>query len=141
MILYDVKRNKIIPIADYNLLGNRVRNPFFYSQSVDNQLLINVSDLHADYFREWFHSQHDSETGASAMPSQYKRDLYVITNKLEMYFVGTFIEDIVFGKDSSSNSLINVKFRSDYHEISHDRFKNPELKSLYRDSKINQILD
>jgi len=142
MILLDVKCDQIIDLLDVmvnsrmvqnGLSGNhKLRHGPFYQGNVESNVTIFLSIESTDWVRGWMNDIWSSNTGQTRNALDYKRDIF-ITNKVDMKFTNSYPKNWTLHEDK-----IELEFTCDYHEIGGNF---PELKQIYRDKKIDQILN
>ncbi len=118
MILYDEKEDLMI-----NLIEVQVNSNMNHNQLGPIVIKIKLDINYLNWAIEWVKSFWDptsniraSHNVLSKFSSEYKRNIF-ITNKVDMKFVGCFIKNLNYGGNF------------------------PKLKQIFRDKKIDQILN
>jgi hypothetical protein len=135
MILLDVKYDQIINLLDVRVNSWMVQNGLSrnqYQGNVESNVTIFLSIDYIDWVRDWVSDVWSSSTGQMRNARDYKRDIF-ITNKVDMKFVSSYPKNWTLHEDT-----IELEFTCDIHEIGGNF---PELKQIYRDRKIDQILN
>jgi hypothetical protein len=139
MILLDVKCDQIIDLLDVRVNSRMVQNELsgnhyqgINHQNVESNVTIFLSIENTDWVRGWMNDIWSSNTGQTRNALDYKRDIF-ITNKVDMKFTNSYPIEWTLHEDK-----IELEFTCDYHEIGGNF---PELKQIYRDKKIDQILN
>ena len=83
------------------------------------------------YVKDWERSMYDPTSGFTNSSFNYKRTLYVC-DKLDSKLTGAWIGSIEINEDN-----IIAKLSCDYYENGREF---PELKHIYRDRKIDELL-
>jgi hypothetical protein len=136
MILLDEKYGQIIDLLDVKVNSWMVQNGLSignqYQGNVESNVTIFLSIDYIDWVRDWVSDVWSSSTGQMRNARDYKRDIF-ITNKVDMKFVSSYPKNWTLHEDT-----IELEFTCDIHEIGGNF---PELKQIYRDRKIDQILN
>jgi len=142
MILLDVKYDQIINLLDVRVnslidqnglsRNHKLRHGPFYQGNVESNVTIFLNIEYIDWIRDWVSDVWSSSTGQLRNASNYKRDIF-ITNKVDMKFVNSYPKNWTLHEDK-----IELEFTCDMHEIGGNFL---ELKQIYRDKKIDQILN
>jgi hypothetical protein len=135
MILLDVKCDQIIDLLDVKVNSWMVQNGLSrnqYQSNVESNVTIFLSIENTDWVRGWMNDIWSSNTGQTRNALDYKRDIF-ITNKVDMKFTNSYPKNWTLHEDK-----IELEFTCDMHEIGGNF---PELKQIYRDRKIDQILN
>jgi hypothetical protein len=135
MILLDVKCDQIIDLLDVRVNSWMVQNGLSrnqYQSNVESNVTIFLRIEYIDWVRDWISYVWSSNTGQLRNALDYKRDIF-ITNKVDMKFVNSYPKNWTLHEDK-----IELEFTCDKHEIGGNF---PELKQIYRDKKIDQILN
>lgn len=139
MILYDKTSDEIIYLLDVHVNSRMVQNGLsgnhyqgINHRNVESNVTIFLSIENADWVRGWMNDIWSSNTGQTRNALDYKRDIF-ITNKVDMKFTNSYPINCTLHEDK-----IELEFTCDYHEIGGNF---PELKQIYRDKKIDQILN
>jgi hypothetical protein len=135
MILLDVKYGQIIDLLDVKVNSWMVQNGLSrnqYQGHVESNITIFLSIESIDWVRDWVSDVCSSSTGQVRNARDYKRDIF-ITNKVDMKFINSYPKNWTLHQDK-----IELEFTCDMHEIGGNF---PELKQIYRDKKIDQILN
>jgi hypothetical protein len=135
MILLDVKYGQIIDLLDVKVNSWMVQNGLSrnqYQGHVESNITIFLSIENIDWVRDWVSDVWSSSTGQLRNARDYRRDIF-ITNKVDMKFINSCPKNWTLHEDK-----IELEFTCDMHEIGGNF---PELKQIYRDKKIDQILN
>jgi len=142
MILLDVKYDQIIDLLDVRVnslidqnglsRNHKLRHGPFYQGNVESNVTIFLNIEYIDWIRDWVSDVWSSSTGQMRNALDYKRDIF-ITNKVDMKFTNSYPKNWTLHEDK-----IELEFTCDMHEIGGNF---PELKQIYRDRKIDQILN
>ena len=139
MILLDLKCDQIIDLLDVRVNSRMVQNGLsgnhyqgINHRNVESNVTIFLSIENTDWVRGWMNDIWSSNTGQTRNALDYKRDIF-ITNKVDMKFTNSYPKNWTLHEDK-----IELEFTCDYHEIGGNF---PELKQIYRDKKIDQILN
>ena len=103
------------------LLRNQRQRP------VESNITIKLDLVYLEWVKNWI-----SEIWSGNEHREYKREIF-ITNKVDMKFSGVYPKSYNY-----DDAIIELEFTCDYHEIGGNF---PELKQIYRDKKIDQILN
>lgn len=135
MIYYDSYKNKFITIDKKDLdikftINNNISNR---SLSSECELTIRFDETHLNYFKEWI-----SYTNQRVMyVSEYKRDIFISDSTgVDTKLCNCFVSSLGYDIESPYNKY-EVILKCDYYEKGG---VYPELKSIYRDKKIDLIL-
>jgi hypothetical protein len=148
MILYDLKTDSIFNILSFNIesqynnqlypttMASGVNyNTRFLEEKITLKLPVNM----LSYIKDWQNQMYDYATGECSTPNSYKRDIIIteLEQKKSGYSAdtklhGAFPKSLNYGKN-----YLEVELNIDYNEIGFF----PEVKTILRDKKINQILD
>jgi hypothetical protein len=135
MILLDVKYGQIIDLLDVKVNSWMVQNGLSrnqYQGHVESNITIFLSIESIDWVRDWVSDIWSSSTGQMRNARDYKRDIF-ITNKVDMKFINSYPKSWTLHEYK-----IELELTCDMHEIGGNF---PELKQIYRDKKIDQILN
>jgi hypothetical protein len=139
MILLDVKCDQIIDLLDVKVNSRMVQNGLsgnhyqgINHRNVESNVTIFLSIESTDWVRGWMNDIISCLTSIRRPTLDYKRDIF-ITNKVDMKFTNSYPKNWTLHEDK-----IELEFTCDYHEIGGNF---PELKQIYRDKKIDQILN
>ena len=142
MIYYDSHKNKFITIDKKDIEVKFITNNNVTTRrlSKECELIIRFDYSELKYFKEWFDDTHDSQR--MRYVSEYKRDIFISDpDNSDTKFCNCFISSMeLYDFRSPYNSVINqfeVLLKCDYYEKGG---VYPELKSIYRDMKIDLIL-
>ena len=135
MILYDKTLDEFIELIDVQVNSWMVQNGLSRNQyqgnAVESNVTIKLDSIHLEWVQNWI-SEIWSDSGHSRQSIDYKREIF-ITNKVDMKFVRAYPKSYNY-----DGRTIELEFSCDYHEIG-GNFS--ELKQIYRDKKIDQILN
>ena len=137
MIYYDSHKNKFITINKKDIEVKFITNNNVTTRrlSKECELIIRFDYSELNYFKEWFNDSHDTQR--MRYVSEYKRNIFISDTK----FCNCFISSMeLYDFRSPYNSVVNqfeVLLKCDYYEKGG---AYPELKSIYRDMKIDLIL-
>jgi hypothetical protein len=98
---------------------------------VESNITIKLDISYLLWVKDWL-GEIWSGNGKFNYSNNYKREIF-ITNKVDMKFVGVYPKSYQY-----DDRTIELEFTCDYHEIGGNF---PELKQIYRDKKIDQILN
>jgi len=143
MIYYDSHKNKFITIDKKDIEVKFITNNNITTRrlSKECELIIRFDYSELKYFKEWLNDAHDSQR--MRYVSEYKRDIFISDSDsaIDTKFCNCFISSMeLYDFRSPYNSVINqfeVLLKCDYYEKGG---VYPELKSIYRDMKIDLIL-
>lgn len=142
MIYYDSHKNKFIHINKKDIEVKFITNNNITTRrlSKECELIIRFDYSELKYFKEWLNDTHDSQR--MRYVSEYKRDIFISDpDNSDTKFCNCFISSMeLYDFRSPYNSVINqfeVLLKCDYYEKGG---VYPELKSIYRDMKIDLIL-
>lgn len=121
MILYDVKEDLMINLLEVQVNSNMMNHNQL--GPIEQLIKIKLDINYLNWATEWVKSVWDPTS---------KRNIF-ITNKVDMKFVGCFIKNLNY-----EDNLIEIELTCDYHEIGGNF---PKLKQIFRDKKIDQILN
>ena len=128
MILFDKSINDTILIDDIKVNSNVISNiNSKINSTTDISITLNIKYI--DYVKSWFS---DMFTENRYDKSKYIRDIFVC-NKVDMMFVSCYPTSW-----SENDKTIELDLTCDYCEIGGNF---PELKVIYRDRKIDELLD
>lgn len=137
MILYDQKEDLMIVLKEIEVNSNMMNHNQL--GPIEQSVRLTLSIDYLNWAKEWMKSAWDQTSNIRAshkvlskFSSEYKRNIF-ITNKVDMKFVGCFIKTLSVEED-----IFNLELTCDYHEIGGNF---PELKQIFRDKKIDQILN
>jgi len=146
MILLDVKYDQIINLLDVRVnslidqnglsRNHKLRHGPFYQGNVESNVTIFLNIEYIDWIRDWVSDVWSSSTGQMRNALDYKRDIFITSafvNKVDMKFVSSYPKNWTLHEDK-----IELEFTCDMHEIGGNFL---ELKQIYRDKKIDQILN
>jgi hypothetical protein len=139
MILYDKKNDEMISLLDVQVSSSMVQNGLsgnhyqgINHRGVQSYVIIFLSIENIDWVKSWMNDITGIINNSTKISLDYKRDIF-ITNKVDMKFTNCYPTNWTLHEDK-----IELEFTSDYHEIGGNF---PELKQIYRDKKIDQILN
>lgn len=142
MIYYDSHKNKFITIDKKDIEVKFITNNNVTTRrlSKECEIVIRFDYSELNYFKEWFNDSHDSQR--MRYVSEYKRDIFISDpDNSDTKFCNCFISSMeLYDFRSPYNSVVNqfeVLLKCDYYEKGG---VYPELKSIYRDMKIDLIL-
>ncbi len=142
MIYYDSHKNKFIHINKKDIEVKFITNNNVTTRQLSKEceLVIRFDYSELKYFKEWLNDAHDSQR--MRYVSEYKRDIFISDpDNSDTKFCNCFISSMeLYDFRSPYNSVINqfeVLLKCDYYEKGG---VYPELKSIYRDMKIDLIL-
>ena len=142
MIYYDSHKNKFITINKKDIEVNFITNNNITTRQLSKEceLIIRFDYSELKYFKEWLSDTHDTQRVRYV--SEYKRDIFISDpDNSDTKFCNCFISSMeLYDFRSPYNSLVNqfeVFLKCDYYEKGG---VYPELKSIYRDMKIDLIL-
>jgi hypothetical protein len=142
MIYYDSYKNKFIPINKKDIEVKFITNNNVTTRQLSKEceLVIRFDYSELKYFKEWLDDTHDSQR--MRYVSEYKRDIFISDpDNSDTKFCNCFISSMeLYDFRSPYNSVVNqfeVLLKCDYYEKGG---VYPELKSIYRDMKIDLIL-
>lgn len=128
MILFDKSINDTILIDDIKVNSNVISNiNSKINSTTDISITLNIKYI--DYVKSWFS---DMFTENRYDKSKYIRDIFVC-NKVDMMFVSCYPTSW-----SENDVTIELDLTCDYCEIGGNF---PELKVIYRDRKIDELLN
>jgi len=156
MILLDVKYDQIINLLDVRVnslidqnglsRNHKLRHGPFYQGNVESNVTIFLNIEYIDWIRDWVSDVWSSSTGQMRNALDYKRDIFITNTRIflllnavskqmqvDMKFVNSYPKNWTLHEDK-----IELEFTCDMHEIGGNF---PELKQIYRDRKIDQILN
>ena len=131
MILYDKTSDELIDLLDVHVNSWMAQNGLLRNQRqrpVESNITIKLDLVYLEWVKNWI-----SEIWSGNEHREYKREIF-ITNKVDMKFSGVYPKSYNYDDDA----IIELEFTCDYHEIGGNF---PELKQIYRDKKIDQILN
>ena len=143
MIYYDSHKNKFIHINKKDIEVKFITNNNVTTRrlSKECELIIRFDYSELKYFKEWFDDTHDSQR--MRYVSEYKRDIFISdpVYGIDTKFCNCFISSMeLYDFRSPYNSVVNqfeVLLKCDYYEKGG---VYPELRAIYRDKKIDLIL-
>ena len=142
MIYYDSHKNKFITIDKKDIEVKFITNNNVTTRQLSKEceLVIRFDYSELKYFKEWLNDSHDTQRMRYA--SEYKRDIFISDpDNSDTKFCNCFISSMeLYDFRSPYNSVVNqfeVLLKCDYYEKGG---AYPELKSIYRDMKIDLIL-
>ena len=142
MIYYDSHKNKFITIDKKDIEIKYVTNNNVTTRQLSKEceLVIRFDYSELKYFKEWLSDTHDTQR--MRYVSEYKRDIFISDpDNSDTKFCNCFISSMeLYDFRSPYNSVVNqfeVLLKCDYYEKGG---VCPELKSIYRDMKIDLIL-
>jgi hypothetical protein len=142
MIYYDSHKNKFIPINKKDIEVKFITNNNVTTRQLSKEceLVIRFDYSELKYFKEWLSDTHDTQRVRYV--SEYKRDIFISDpDNSDTKFCNCFISSMeLYDFRSPYNSVVNqfeVLLKCDYYEKGG---VYPELKSIYRDMKIDLIL-
>ena len=142
MIYYDSHKNKFIHINKKDIEVKFITNNNVTTRQLSKEceLVIRFDYSELKYFKEWLSDTHDTQRVRYV--SEYKRDIFISDpDNSDTKFCNCFISSMeLYDFRSPYNSVINqfeVLLKCDYYEKGG---VYPELKSIYRDMKIDLIL-
>ena len=123
MIYYDHTKEIFINILTA-LVGANTPN-----LTTDCKLILETDYINLSYFEEWY-----SDIYLLKNSYEYKRDIFLLNTETvkDVSIRNCFISEV-----SHLDDKCEIKINGDYYEIG----SFPELKSLYRDKKIELILN
>ena len=137
MIIYDETADELFGAHDFQL-DTKSLNSNVYSVGYQYiqpskvfELTIEISTEKYQYVKDWESSMYNYQTGISYSSSNYKRTIYIVDKKTTK-FIGTWIAI----SEITNNSTILLKLSCDYYLDG----QFPELKEIYRDKKIDELL-
>ena len=133
MVLYDKTSDEIIDILDVHFNSWMVQNGLprnQYQGPFESNITIKLDISYLLWVKDWL-GEIWLGNGKFNYSNNYKREIF-ITNKGDMKFVGAYPKSYQY-----DDRTIELEFTCDYHDINGSY---PELKQIYRDRKINQIL-
>ena len=142
MIYYDSHKNKFIHINKKDIEVKFITNNNVTTRQLSKEceLVIRFDYSELKYFKEWLSDTHDTQRVRYV--SEYKRDIFISDpDNSDTKFCNCFISSMeLYDFKSPYNSVVNqfeVLLKCDYYEKGG---VYPELKSIYRDMKIDLIL-
>jgi hypothetical protein len=142
MIYYDSHKNKFITIDKKDIEVKFITNNNVTTRQLSKEceLVIRFDYSELKYFKEWLNDSHDTQR--MRYVSEYKRDIFISDpDNSDTKFCNCFISSMeLYDFRSPYNSVVNqfeVLLKCDYYEKGGSY---PELKSIYRDMKIDLIL-
>lgn len=142
MIYYDSHKNKFITIDKKDIEVKFITNNNVTTRQLSKEceLVIRFDYSELKYFKEWLSDTHDTQR--MRYVSEYKRDIFISDpDNSDTKFCNCFISSMeLYDFRSPYNSVVNqfeVLLKCDYYEKGG---VYPELKSIYRDMKIDLIL-
>lgn len=141
MIYYDSHKNKFITINKKDIEVKFItNNNITRGLSKECEIVIRFDYSELNYFKEWLSDTHDIQRMRYA--SEYKRDIFISDpDNSDTKFCNCFISSMeLYDFRSPYNSVVNqfeFLLKCDYYEKGGTY---PELKSIYRDMKIDLIL-
>jgi len=132
MLLIDIKENKIIDAIDATLDIKQMGHLSSYGNAGFHSLKeptvsIKLHHTHYSWVKSWI-----DKTSGIIKPELYKKDLF-ISGKIDMKFINAFPKTV----SMNNYGIIELIFTSDCYEIDNNL---SELKQIYRDIKIDEIL-
>lgn len=136
MILFDSKTDYFVETIDFEITSWLTQNGMSRNQyqgvRSETSAKVKFDITHLNWLNNWIKDTQGTD-GRIRYAQYYKRDIYVLSNKGEF----RFINSIPLSSEITGN-LVELNFLCDYHETGGNF---PELKQIYRDKKIDQILD
>ena len=132
MYLYDSKKDLFIDIIDIEVSQQAISNNLNIYYAPNFTIKFKLEDF--DYVQNWF-SQIYSEDGQLISKKDYIRDIFILGRKSDMKLANTY----PISYQTNDIELV-IELRCDYL-ANDEKFTFPELKQLYRDRKIDRILE
>ena len=126
MIYYDSHKNKFIPLDIIDLDFNYTTNNNITTRQLSKEceLVIRFGYLELEHFKEWINDSKSFRVN--------KRDIFISSDEKDIKFSNCYLTSI-----NSYENHFEITLYCDYYNIGG---VYPELKSIYRDRKIDLIL-
>lgn len=136
MMYYDSHKNKFITINKKDIEVKFItNNNITRGLSKECEIVIRFDYSELNYFKEWLSDTHYIQRMRYA--SEYKRDIFISDNGVDTKLCNCFVSSLGLYDIESPYNKYEVFLKCDYYEKGG---VYPELKSIYRDKKIDLIL-